>query len=75
MGCHFLLQHLPDPGIKPASPVFPAFAGWFFFSSAHSISYRTTVLNLKIVQFINLFLLGLLSVTQGLFLTLKSHCI
>ena len=26
-GCHFLLQGLPDPGIKPISPASPALAG------------------------------------------------
>ena len=57
---------LPDPGIKPTSLMFPAFAGRFFFFSAHRISYCTKVLNLKMVQFISYFLLGLLSVTQGL---------
>ena len=31
VGCHFLLQgSLPDPWIKPASPVSPAWAGKFF---------------------------------------------
>ena len=31
MGCHFLFQGgLPDPGIKPESPVSPAPAGGFF---------------------------------------------
>ena len=30
LSCHFLLQdNLPDPGIKPASPVSPAWAGGF----------------------------------------------
>ena len=31
VGCHFLLQgDLPDPGIKPSSPVSPASAGGLF---------------------------------------------
>ena len=31
VGCHFLLQgDLPNPGIEPMSPIFPAFVGRFF---------------------------------------------
>ena len=30
MGCHFLLQGFLNPGVEPASPVFPALADRFF---------------------------------------------
>ena len=30
VGCHALLQALPDPGIGPMSPLSPALAGGFF---------------------------------------------
>ena len=30
VGCHSLLQEVPNPGIKPVSPVSPALAGRFF---------------------------------------------
>ena len=31
-GCHFLYGDLPDPGIEPVSPVFPALAYGFFIT-------------------------------------------
>ena len=30
VGCHLLLQNLPDPGIKPSPPASPTLAGGFF---------------------------------------------
>ena len=30
MGCHFLLQEIPDPGIESGSPASPALADGFF---------------------------------------------
>ena len=41
MGCHTLLQGLPDPGIEPVSLMSPALTGGFFTTSttweAHSV--------------------------------------
>ena len=48
LGCHSLLQDLPNPGIEPTSLMSPALASRFFITNATWKAPNTWILQLKI---------------------------